>query len=581
MGLASVSQASGPSRLGKVIDRVRRRSLFDIVTVALGLAVAGAILYPLWFVIKGTFVVRGRLTVEPFRSVFDDHSLGSVLRNTAIIASTSTIAAVVLAAVFAWLNERTDARIGWLARILPLVPLLIPAAAAAVGWVSLLSPVAGLLNLVTRDVLGALGIDMTEGPIRVGSMYVLIFLYTVTIMPFAYVILQPAFQNLDPALEEAARVSGANTSTMLRRVTLPAILPSLTSAMLLTGVVSLALFSIPMMIGKPAGIDVISTRVYRYLTSTYPPQTGPALALTSVVLCFTIACVVLQRRMMKRQRHATITGKRNVSSLVSLGRWRIAARGLLLSYVLVAAIIPFGGLLYLSTQKFWSGSYSFSLNTSNFREVFRSGGQTRESMINSAVLGLIAATLAILVATIVANRAHRSGSRIGRASDGIMKVPATISQLVLGVGILLAFSGPPFRLSGTKPLIVLGLFIAYIHLASFTANAAVGQVAHELTEAAAVNRASPFRTFRRIQLPLMTPALIGGWILVYVASIGDITIVALLSTTNTQVIGYRILSLQDTGSYPELAALGVVVTLMTTSVVLAVTFAFNRRTSSR
>ena len=299
--------------------------------------------------------------------------------------------------------------------------------------------------------------------------------------------------------------------------------------------------------------------------------------LTAFVLTATIAGATLQRGLSRRNRHAAIVGKRSTSSLVRLGRWRYVAKGVMFFYILISAVVPFLGLLYLSLQKFWAADFAIHFETVNFERVFREGSPTRRSIVNSAVLGIAVATLAMGAATILATFVYRSRSVTARAVDGVTKLPATISHLVLAVGILLAFAGPPFDLGGTKTLLMLGFFICYFALASFTANTAVGQISNELVEAAAVNGARQGRTFRKVQLPLMIPSLIGGWILVFVSTIGDITVSALLAGTQTPVVGFRMLDLQATGSFPELAALGVVMTITTITVVTAATFLLNRR----
>ncbi len=544
-------------------------SPFNVVAAITGAIIAALVLYPVWLVVRRTFWVDGALTIEPFRRILDDPGIGEVIRNTVLIAGVSTVSAVAIASLFAWLNERTNARIGWLARLLPLVPLLIPGAAGAVGWLSLLSSRAGLVNVLLRDGLGRVGIDLEDGPINIATIYGMIFLYVIVLMPIAYVIVQPAFQNLDPALEEAAVVCGAGRLRTLTTITLPAIVPALTSALFLTGVVSVALFSIPVIVGAPAGIDVVSTRVYRYLTASFPPLYGPALVLTFLVLVATILGMSGQRWLTRRGRHAMIVGKRTSTARISLGRARIAARALMIGYVLLSAALPFLGLVYLAMQPFWRSQVVLDWNLTNFDKVFAAGGQTRQAIINSAILGIVVATVAILAATVVSTYVFRSRTSASKMIDGVVKLPATMSHLILAVGILLAFSGAPFHLSNSRTILFIGFFVAYIALASFASNTAIGQISVELTEAAAVNGAPPGRTFRRVQLPLMLPSLLGGWILVFVSVVGDITVSALLAGTRSPVVGFRMLDLQANGSFPELAALGVVMTLTTFSIVAA------------
>lgn len=562
---------SGPRR------RTRLPSGFDLVALILGLVLAGLILYPIFFVLRTAFFDDSGFTVKPILSVLKDPALGPTLINTAIIAGVGTILAVLLASLFAWFNERTNAKIGWIARILPLLPLLIPGVAGAVGWLSLTSPRAGLINVLLRSLLAPFGYTGDEGPFNISSTEGLIFLYTIMLMPIAYVVVQPAFASLDSALEEAARVSGASAWRTLWRVTLPALFPSLTSGLLLTGIIALALFSVPIIIGTQANIDVVSTRVYRYLTFTYPPETGPAIALTFVVLGVTLAAITAQRWLLSRNRHAVIGGKGGASSLVDLGRWRWLARALMFVYLAVSAIIPFVGLLYLSFQRYWSPKLNFIPNISAYSALFAPNSTTLNAIINSLFIALFVATCAIVLATVLATFVARSKSRASKFVDAIAKLPATTSQLVLAVGVLLAFNSAPFFLGGTPMILFIGFLVLYIAYASFSANAAVGQIGNDLIEAASVSGAGQFRTFRSIQVPLMIPTLIGGWVLVFVGSIGDVTASALLGSPSTPVVGFEMLQLQQFGSFPQLAALGVIMTVVCVGAVSGVMFGSGRR----
>lgn len=564
------SELMAPAPVGRSAAWKHRPSPFEVLGILLGIGASALVLYPILLVVNRTLWVDGHFTLAPFREVLDDPALPEILKNTSIVASTSTIIAVLVACGFAWLNERTDARIGWLARVLPLVPLLIPAAAGAFGWLALMAPRAGLINVWLNDHLG-------WGPINIASLPGLVFLYTIFLMPFAYVVIQPAFQNLDPSLEEAARVSGATTLRVLFRVTLPAIFPTIIMGALLSGVISLALFSIPVIIGSPAGIDVLSTRVYRYLTASFPAKTGSALALTSLVLVLALIGLAVQRVVARRGRHASIVGKSARSTLVALGPWRHVGRLLMFGYLLVSAVIPFLGLVYLSLQSFWSAKISFSGNLDNYARLLEPTNPTRTAIVNSLVLSATTATVVMALATVIATFVHRSRSKLAAFVDGTTKLPATMSELVLGIGVLLAFSGAPFYLSGTKTILMLGYMIAFLTLATIAANAAIGQISNELVEAAGVSGARHGRVFGRVQFPLMLPGLIGGWILVFVAIIGDVTMSALLAGPATPVIGFRLLDLQTTGDFTQLSALGVMVTITTMTTVIAVTGLLNRR----
>jgi iron(III) transport system permease protein len=160
------------------------------------------------------------------------------------------------------------------------------------------------------------------------------------------------------------------------------------------------------------------------------------------------------------------------------------------------------------------------------------------------------------------------------------KIPAAISTIVLAVGFILAFGGPPLYLGGT----VFILFLAYLAIsmpeASLTSEAAVGQVGAELAEASRIAGAGQARTFLRVYLPLMVPGLAAGWALVFVRVIADLEASSILASTGNPVIGFQILGMFTNADFSQLAALALLLTAMS-SAVLAIVLLVTRRLTVR
>src|SRR5690606_34160294 len=102
-------------------------------------------------------------------------------------------------------------------------------------------------------------------------------------VPYAFLLVSAGLRNIDPSLEEQARISGSGVLKTFKDVTLPALAPSVGGAVLLMTWQGFALFSVPAIIGSPAGVDLISVRIVRLLSFTYPPETDIAIALSAIV----------------------------------------------------------------------------------------------------------------------------------------------------------------------------------------------------------------------------------------------------------------------------------------------------------
>ncbi|MET0767377.1 MAG: iron ABC transporter permease [Aeromicrobium sp.] len=541
----------------------RRWSAFNIVAIGIGLLAAVTIIGPIVGMILRLILEGGE---NPFAQALALPGIGEVLVNTAIIVVVAMPFGLIIGSLFAWLNERTNARMGWLSRALPVIPLMLPPIAAAIGWVFLLSPRAGTLNVALRSMFG---IESGEGPLNIFTWPGLLFLYIVELVPVVYLVVSAALRNVDPALEQAARIAGAGPLKTVARITLPAVKPALAAAGWLAVTICLGLFSVPSIIGGTAGIPVLSTTIMNLLNKSYPPQTQVAVVL-GLVLLFAIGLAwMVQRLIVRGGRFASVGGKGMRAARIDLGAWRWPARVLMLLFLTVASVLPIVGLLLVSVQRFWSATVDWSTITfDNYIAVLFKNVQTQAAIGNSLRLALMGATIAVIVSVLVAIVARQRPGWLTTSVNAVLKLPSTFSHIIVALAVLLAFAGAPFWLSGTVWIILIAYLVLYLPQASIASEAAVLQVDKQLVEAAHTSGAGDVRTNLRVLLPLVLPGLASGWALVFVYMAGDLTASVLLSGTRSPTIGYMILTQYENGTYPTIAALSVIVTIVFSVVVL-------------
>jgi len=180
----------------------RRPSGFRVLAWTLGLATALLILYPLVMALGDVLgFTHGEIRLGQLVAVWRSSETWALLRDTVILVGSSGALALLAGACLAWLNERTDARMGWIAKVLPVMSMFIPGIAAAIGWVFLASPDAGFLNQLLRDALGLLGLDLQTGPINIFSWYGLIFVSALVMTPYSYLAIAGGLRSLDAGLE--------------------------------------------------------------------------------------------------------------------------------------------------------------------------------------------------------------------------------------------------------------------------------------------------------------------------------------------------------------------------------------------
>lgn len=559
--------ATKPWWLMSLLGRLRRLSGFELLSLGLGALLLVLFFYPLGAMVSQALFPAGRFDLSVVTSTLTDHLFLTSLRNTAILAVAVNAFTIPIAVTFAWLNERTDAHLGRLSAILPVIPLLIPAISMAIGWVFLGDRRVGYLTHLLQVVLSGVGLHLTQSPLTIDTWYGLIFCYTLFAVPLAYIILSAAFRNLDPSLEEAARVCGRGAFSLFLRVSVPAIRYSIASAVLLVTIITIGMFGIAEIIAEPAHVPLLSVFTYSLINATYPPQLNKAVVIGLVMIVVVLAMWLAQQRFASKAAQARLGGMGVRANRISLGKVRWVSRAVMCLYILLATVLPLCALILVALQPFWSPQIPWSkLGFTNFSNMFGQSGAV-DALRNSLLVGVVAATIAMIVAALLAVYADQIGGVRSKLIGGVTKVPLAVPELVKAVGMLAAFGGAPFLLSGTLRLLILAYVVAALPLASIAAEAALNQIGPQLVEASRIARASRGRTFARILFPLMLPAMIAGWTLVFVIVIGDLNTAAILSSPSNPVIGFYVMDIYVNGTWSELAAMTSVITLATVVIV--------------
>lgn len=528
------------------------------------IALVVVIVYPIVETIHDIYFEGGHFSLDPFRGLFDDPTFWPVVQNTLIYSAGTLALSTVIGTFLAWASERTDARIGWFAGVLPIAPLIVPPLGSVIGYTLLLSDHSGLLNRALRTIFG---IDGRTGPINVNSMTGLIVVSSINLVPISYLIISSAFRQLDGSLDEASRVCGGSPLRTALRVTLPAIRPALASAGLIVGIMTIGMFSFPLVIGTGARITTASVYIFRQF-SNYPGNPGAAVSLGLFVLVFVEIGVLVQNRLARAARHAVVTGKPSSGQRVRLGGWKWPVRAIMVLYAL-AVLAPLVALVIGSLQPYIGAPLStHTLGLSQFRTVLHDPVATH-AIKNSVIFGLVAAVIGISLAAAFAFSAKNARGLAGQLPMRLAFVPAAIPHVVLGASFLVAFSREPVRLYGTPALLVIAYVVMFMPQAVSSASAAASQASKELSEASRVSGAGSIRTGVRVVLPQVSSGLLAGGIIVFALSTHEVTASALLAGVGNPVSGQVVVDYFTTGKLTEVAVLALIMVVITAVVVAA------------
>jgi iron(III) transport system permease protein len=556
--MSAVAVAS-PTRLTKSMRRLRaacRANATSLITAA----VVFALVAPLVFsVVYGSFtqgdkIWTSSMTLAHYRTVVHEGGPKTIL-NTLIFASGSAVLTVALAAILAFLVERTNAPFRRFAYLTAAVGLGIPTLIQTMGWILLIGPNASFVNSLLKDVFGN-GAPAVNG----FSMSGIVFVQAIMLLPAMFLLIAPSMRLADPALEHAASVSGARRGYVLRTVTLPLATPSLLAALLLAFIVSIESFEVPAMMGTPAGIKLLSTAIYELLRS-YTPDFGAASALASVLMIVTVAAVYLYQRVTARsQRFATTTGKAYRSERLDLGRWRWAG-GLVTFFVPMVVLAPIFILAWASLIPFYQAPswHGFTLFTfDNFHRVL--GLQSfRLAAKNSFILGVATALIVVALTLVTSWTVVRRRSWISRALDQLVSLPLVVPGIVMSLAVVRLYIRFPLAVYGTLWILLIAFVVYFLPYGQRYIQSGLISVHHELEEVADVSGAGRLRGFRTIVVPLIKGNLLAAGLFVFLVSLRQLSLVIFLSTPKNQVIASSMFEMWSFGSITDAATAAMLV----------------------
>jgi iron(III) transport system permease protein len=534
--------------------------LFVFTTIVL----AYLVLPPFFFILHTSLVTdrglnAGAFTIQHFTNIVD--SLGDVktlLANSMIYAVGSSSVALIYGTALAWLSERSDAPFRKLAYLSAYVSFAIPGIIKVVGWIMLLGPKAGILNAPVIAYTGQPLFNIFSMP---GMILVESFLW----IPIVFLLMSTPFRSMDPSLEEAATTAGSSAWQVFRKVTFPLAIPSVLAVLILTIIRSLEAFEIPALIGIPAGVEVLTTKIYLQIKGGLIPKYGEASAYSIILIVLVaIGLIPYYRITSQTYKYTTISGKNFRPNRIALGKWRWLGGALML----VLPLLQFFPIAAVA----WSSFLPFAqvpsrkalqlLTLNNYVTAFNDSGVIR-SILNSLTVSTSAATVAMVLTFFAAWLIVRASIKWRWILDNMAMLPLVFPGIVMGIAILKMYLYLPVPVYGTIWILVLAFIARYLPYGIRFSHSALLSLHKELEEGAMASGASWFQMIRHVVVPLMMPALIGGWIYIFLITFKELSIALLLYSPGSQVVAVTIWELWDNGHVGELAAFSLVITFGT------------------
>ena len=549
---------------------LQRRARLDLswpILIGFALVLCALIVLPMsWLVYFSLRDRTGGFTLSNFATLITDPTFTDPLLTTVILATSSAVICCAVAAPMGWLVARTDMPLRRTIRALVTASFVTPPFLGAIAWELLAAPNSGLVNQAWRAVSGA---SQDEHLFNIYSLGGLIFVVSCYTFPYVFVLVANALDRIPGDLEDASSILGGRAWVTARRVTIPLALPALLAGALVAFLQAMTLFGSPAILAMPAGFHTMTTKIWSLFQ--YPPKPELAAAASVPLLVLTVLLLRAEHVILGRRGYSVVGGKQGDPRLVRLGAWKWVALAAAFIVLMNPVFLPYGALLNAAFSPVATQLVTFGTATlHNIRFVFFELSATKLAFQNTLILGVLSATVGTLIAVVISYLTARKAIAGWRALAFLATAPVAVPGIVLGVGLFLSYTRPPFVLYGTLWILLIAFVTIALPAAYQQLQSAFRAVNPDLEEASRILGATRLQALGHITAPLLRTSVIATWCFIFVGVIRELSAAIILFTSETKVISVLIFDLNESGDLGAISVLGIIMLVITFAVVIAI-----------
>ncbi len=492
------------------------------------------VIFPLFQVFKTSLTFEGKLGFGNYIEVMKKSYYIQPFINSMILGVLTATIGTFIGFIFSYAITRTPMKGKKIFRLIATFPIVSPPFVIALAAILLFGR-SGVFGGMFGNIYGLKGLVLVE---------------VIAYSPTAFLALVGVLRAIDPSLEEAAMDLGASRLRVFRKVIFPLATPGIVSAWLLVFIQSVADFGNPMIIS--GDFSVLSVQAYLQITGMYDLPRGATLAI--LLLIPTVAAFYLQKYFLSKKSYVTVTGKPTAATIKNL-EWYIKLPVYSLCVFFAGVVLLFYGMVfYGSFQKLWGVDSTLTLD--NYVQMWRVGkGYIFDSLIIASIVTPITGFFGMFIAYLITRKNFPGKNLMEFSSMLTFAVPGT----VVGIGYVVAFNTTsaimPFTLTGTGLIIIILLVFRNMPVGIRNGVAALQQIDPSIEEASIDLGADSGTTFRKITLPMITPAFFSGLVYSFVRSMTAISAIIFVVSGKWNLITVAILGFVDNSQYAQAAAM--------------------------
>lgn len=540
--------------------------IFQIALVAF---IAVGVIVPMAFVLLQSVhetpltsgISLGSISLAHFTSVFSTSVFWSAVKNTLIFSLGSVIIAHLIGFVLAYVLTRMEIPYRGVFHTMIFLPIFLSPLVMSLGY----------SYGFTEGGYYYRFLSLFMKPFSISNVWGMVFVSSIWLTPFTYSFISAGLKNIDPDMEDAARIIGAGEGSILAQISVPLLKPFLMSSFFLTLLLTFQEISIPIILGLPERTYVLATYIVALQNYMVPPPYGMMAAIgVAMVLISLLIVTLIQRLIGDVSEYTVITGQGQTRSIDTSPGKQVLAVGGLSVYLFVFVILP---LLQVISLGFTKGSGVTIIPFADFTTKWFSQllhlDTLKKAIKNTLIIALTTASASVVLTGVVAYITNRVDGVASAVLEKLAWIPIATPGVVLGLGYLWTVLYAESGLYGTIYVLMIAFFIRFLALGMRMNSSLISQQAVEMDEQAKICGSGLFSRLRHIIFPNAKNGMLSVWVILFTLFMNELSTSFFLYTSSSRVITVTLFELWFTAQTSVLGALATLQIVIILTVVVA------------
>ncbi len=492
----------------------------------------GFILYPVINTFHLSLMDDDGLTISNYIEFFKTDAYRLALRNSIILGFSTVILCGFIGTLLAFLVHFFDLPFKKILDNLLLLPIVLPGLIIVFAFMQLY----GESGLVTKTIQTIF--DLNNIPFKLSGLKGILFIHAYTQYIYFYINVSIAIKHIDRHAVEAARNLGASKRKVFTTIIIPFIKPALITSSIITFMTGIGSFSAPSIIG--GSYKVMTTQILLSKANNFMDIAATQVIILTLVSLIYLA--VFRYYENKTNFASSVRGigikPQNISN--PLVKILLIVLSVSLVLFILLPIITIFVLSFVKPGTWMIEIYPKEFSLDNYIRIF-SKSRSFAPFINSIIMAFITATFCIIVAIPSSYIVVKTKSKFKPLIEILIMIPWAIPASAIAINMINAFNHPNIFIGnnilvGQYILLPIAYFVCLLPLMFKATSLSLQQLNDTYIEASKSLRANHLQTFRKIVLPIVTPGIMGGMLLIVIRSIGEYTVSAFIYTASNKPI---------------------------------------------